>query len=54
MGLGHSEPTEINALSPSALILCVLTGSQDLCKLFSEHHPAIMTRLGLTIMFACP
>lgn len=53
IGLGHSQLPEIAACSPNALILYVLTGFQDLCKLFSKHHPAIMTRLLMIITLVC-
>lgn len=53
LGLGHSQLPEIAVCLPNTLILCVLTGLQDWCKLFSKHHLAIMTRLLLIIMLAC-
>lgn len=52
-GLGHSQLPEIAVCPPSALICYVLTGFQDFCKLFSKHHPAIMSRLLVIIMLAC-
>lgn len=52
-GLVHLQLLEITMCRSNVPISYVLRGFQDRGKLFSKHHPAIMTRLPLIITLAC-